>query len=86
MDPFESELLREALELPPDARASLAMALLESLEQPDHDAECSWRNEITARVSEIDRGAVEMIPWYRARRMILGAPGDDSESADSPGN
>lgn len=66
-----AELLREALNLPADARAALASSLLESLEpETDADAEQQWREEIVRRLAEIDAGAVELVPWEDARRRL----------------
>jgi putative addiction module component (TIGR02574 family) len=66
-----AELLREALQLPAEARAALASSLLDSLEvETDADAEERWREEIVHRLREIDAGAVEMIPWDRVRRRL----------------
>jgi len=73
------KLLKDALSLPPDARAALAGSLIDSLDDVvDEDAEAEWSAEIAKRVKELDSGAVKTIPWSKARRMILGkldAPG-----------
>jgi putative addiction module component (TIGR02574 family) len=66
-----AELLREALDLPEEARAALATSLLDSLEtETDADAEQRWREEIVRRLHEIDSGAAEMVPWDEARRRL----------------
>jgi putative addiction module component (TIGR02574 family) len=68
-----SEILREALELPPAARAALAGSLIDSPETDvDEDAEAQWDAEIARRISEIDSGTVTLIPWAEARRRIVG--------------
>jgi len=68
-----AELLRDALALPPEARAALADSLLESLDaQVDEDAEAVWREEIHRRLTELDNGAVQLIPWDDARRRLWG--------------
>jgi putative addiction module component (TIGR02574 family) len=67
------KLLDEALRLPPEARAALAGSLIESLDDTvDEDAEAEWAKEIQRRIAEIESGAVRMVPWAEARRMILG--------------
>jgi putative addiction module component (TIGR02574 family) len=69
----EGRLLREALRLPPEARAALAGSLLDSLDGPtDPEAESAWEAEIAMRVRELDSGAITAIPWSEARRMIAG--------------
>lgn len=66
-------LLKEALKLPPEARAALAGCLLDSLEQGvDEDAEAAWQAEIERRLKELDSGKVKPISWLEARRRISG--------------
>jgi putative addiction module component (TIGR02574 family) len=66
-----AEILREALNLPPEGRAALAGSLLESFEEEcDSDAEERWREEVSRRVREIDSGAAHLIPWDEARRRL----------------
>jgi putative addiction module component (TIGR02574 family) len=68
-----AELLKEALQLPPDARAALAGSLLDSLDQEvDEDAEIAWQSEINRRIKEIDSGEMKTVPWSEARRKIFG--------------
>lgn len=71
-----AKLLEEALELPKPARAALASSLLDSLdEEVDENSEAAWAAEISRRIQKVETGAVEMIPWAEARRIIL--QGDD---------
>ena len=73
MSPETEKLLREALKLPPEARAALAGHLLDSLEEPaDPDAEAAWAQEIARRIRELDDSAVQVVPWSEARRRIAG--------------
>jgi putative addiction module component (TIGR02574 family) len=66
-----AELLRDALTLPPEARAALADSLLESLDlEVDDDEEARWQEEIHRRLQEIDSGAVTLIPWDEAHRRL----------------
>ena len=68
-----ADILKEALRLPPEARAALAGSLLDSLDEPpDLDAESAWEAEIAARIREIDEGKVNLIPWAEARARIAG--------------
>jgi putative addiction module component (TIGR02574 family) len=66
-----ADILKKALKLPPEARAALAGSLLDSLDEPlDLDAESAWEAEIAARIREIDKGKVNLIPWAEARAKI----------------
>jgi putative addiction module component (TIGR02574 family) len=68
-----ADILKQALRLPPEARAALAGSLLDSLDEPlDLDAESAWEAEIAARIREIDEGKVPLIPWAEARARIAG--------------
>jgi putative addiction module component (TIGR02574 family) len=68
-----AEILKKALELPPEARAAIAGSLLDSLDQTvDEDAESAWEQEVLMRLKEIDEGKVNMVPWSEARRRISG--------------
>lgn len=68
-----NNLLKEALKLPPEARAALAASLLDSLDQEvDENAEAAWQVEIDRRLKELDSGTVKPISWSEARRKISG--------------
>jgi putative addiction module component (TIGR02574 family) len=68
-----AELLKEAMELPPEARAALAGSLIDSLDdQVDEDAEVAWDAEIARRIRELDEGKVKLVPWAEARRRLTG--------------
>jgi putative addiction module component (TIGR02574 family) len=65
-------LLREALALPPEARAALADSLLESLdESADASAEEEWDKEIAGRVADLDAGKVKVVSWSDVRRQMM---------------
>ena len=67
-----TELLNEALGLPPEARAALAARLIESLDETvDVDAESLWAEEITRRLKELDEGRAQTIPWSEVRASLL---------------
>jgi putative addiction module component (TIGR02574 family) len=71
------KLIDEAIKLPPEARAALAGALIESLDEAvDEDAAAAWEAELAARVRELDAKSVKPIPWREARRIIAGWPWD----------
>ena len=68
-----TEILKEALKLPPEARAALAGSLLDSLEESvDTNIEAAWEAEIALRLKEIDQGKVRLVPWAEARARIAG--------------
>jgi putative addiction module component (TIGR02574 family) len=73
MEENMAKILKQALKLPPEARAALAGSLLDSLDEHlDPDAESAWEAEIASRVREIDEGKVTLIPWAEARARIAG--------------
>lgn len=66
------DVLKQALTLDEKGRASVAGALIESLDpQIDPDAEEAWDAEIRRRVEELDSGAVKTIPWSEARKRLF---------------
>ncbi len=70
-DDRSRQLLDDVMRLPAEQRAAMAAALIESLDpEVDHDAEAAWSVEIARRLGEIERGAVQTVPWDQARRMI----------------
>jgi putative addiction module component (TIGR02574 family) len=69
---LSQELLEDAMRLPDEQRAALAVALIESLDPSvDEDAEAAWSAEIARRLRQIESGDVKTIPWHRAREMIV---------------
>jgi putative addiction module component (TIGR02574 family) len=57
------KVLKEALSLPPEARAALAGHLLDSLDASiDDDAESAWSDEIARRIDDLDRGRIKTVP------------------------
>ena len=66
------EILKEALALPPEARAALADYLWHSLyAEMDANAEEAWSQEIKRRIADLDSGKVAAIPWSEARARLL---------------
>jgi len=66
------ELLREAAELPESDRATLAGAMIESLDpKPTPEVKAAWSREIERRVREIDAGSVELIDWDDVRAELF---------------
>jgi len=73
-----NDILRDALQLPPEARAALADSLLESLDsETDPEAESEWRGEIRRRIADLDSGVVAAVPWSEARARLLTKLRDD---------
>ncbi|MFN7573324.1 MAG: addiction module protein [Betaproteobacteria bacterium] len=71
MGDVPTKLLQQALLLSESERAALAAALLDTLDEgADPDAESAWAAEIERRIAEVDSGAVQTIPWAKARAMI----------------
>ncbi|PYV07373.1 MAG: addiction module component, family protein, partial [Acidobacteria bacterium] len=69
-----AEILKEALTLPPEARAALADSLLDSLDSEiDEDREAAWQREIQRRIRELDSKAVSSVPWSEVRSRLMAA-------------
>lgn len=63
------ELYDEASTLDEKQRADLAGLLLESLDsERDPDVEQAWAAEIESRITQIDNGDVDLIPWEDVKR------------------
>jgi putative addiction module component (TIGR02574 family) len=79
MSPAIEKILHDALELPDDARADLAAALLDSIDHdpPDEGVDEAWQAEAKRRLAEIRSGVVKPIPWDKAEPMIF-------DSSDAP--
>jgi putative addiction module component (TIGR02574 family) len=66
-----SDILKEALALPPDVRASIANSLLDSLDQEvEAGASEEWEREIQRRIAEVEAGTVKTISWSDAREHL----------------
>ena len=63
MSPEAENVIKEALQLPREARALLAEKLLESLDfEEPFEVSSEWREEIARRCREIDEGKADLIP------------------------
>ena len=67
------ELFHEANQLPEQDRATLAGLLIETLDPAaEPDVQAAWSQEIARRMSEIDAGAADLIPWEEVREELFG--------------
>ena len=64
-------LLDEALQLPDQDRAELALRLLDSVGEPTDQVERAWIEEAKQRLAEIESGQVQTVPWSEARVRIF---------------
>ena len=61
-------LMDEVLELTPDERSAVAMALIDSLEQSDRQVVSeAWRSELLLRRDRLRTGAAKATPWDEVR-------------------
>jgi putative addiction module component (TIGR02574 family) len=73
-----NELLKKALALPAEDRATLAGSLINSLDTvADASAEEAWNDEIASRFDELDSGKARTVPWAEVRRRVSAKFGDD---------
>lgn len=62
MSPRTRRVLREALQLPPKARANVAGMLLRSLgAREEHGVDEGWATEVTRRIADVDSGRVKLV-------------------------
>ena len=65
------ELFEEAMRLDPKERASLMRLLVDSLDaESEEEAEQAWRAEIERRITELDSGQVQAVPWEELRARL----------------
>lgn len=73
----KQSLLEDVLALPQAARSEIAGRLLESLEPAtEFGVEEAWRKEVAARVTSLDAGEVETIPWEEVRNRLFEKLGE----------
>ena len=66
------QLLQQVLTLDERDRASIAGALIESLEPAaDPGVEEAWDAVIQRRVEELEAGTVETVPWSKVREQLF---------------
>ena len=71
MRPKAQQILRQALTLPPKARADIAGTLLHSLDRDDDpDVDAALVVELERRVKDLESGKAKLIPWERVRRSL----------------
>jgi putative addiction module component (TIGR02574 family) len=71
MKPVVEEVVRQALSLDEHGRAEVAARLLDSLEEPDTEAEDVWTAELERRAAEMETGAVQGISWEDLRERLM---------------
>jgi hypothetical protein len=73
--PKAQELLKQALALGEEDRASIAGVLMESVHgEMDLDAEEAWDEAIKQRISQLDARAVRTLPWPEvSQRLFQGS-------------
>lgn len=66
-----ARILDEAMQLPEQDRAELALRLLDSVGEPAEEVEQAWIAEAKTRLAELKRGEVQTVPWSEARARIF---------------
>jgi putative addiction module component (TIGR02574 family) len=65
------ELLKQALTLPVEERAELAVSLVESLDSTSNESvKAAWDEEIIRRMDDLDSGRVKPVSFKDARRRL----------------
>ena len=71
-------LLDEAMKLEIDERSELIARLLDTVEpRTDSEYQSAWAAEIKARIQQVERGEVKLIPWREAMAQIRRGVIDD---------
>ena len=65
------QLLQQVLTLDERDRASIAGAIIESLEPAEPGVQEAWDAEIQRRVEELDAGTVKTVPWSEVREQLF---------------
>ena len=77
MASIPKELYESAMSLNDQDRAELVGMLLESLDiEQEPGVEAAWVEEIERRVTELDSGEVESIPWSEVRSRVFANRAD----------
>lgn len=75
------KLYEEAMRLDPKERAALTGLLIESLEPGSEEGvEQAWVAEVERRMTELDSGSVQTIPWEQLRTRLYGSTGATGRS------
>jgi putative addiction module component (TIGR02574 family) len=64
------EIFSLALALPEPERRALVAALSDSFEEPAVELPEGWREEISGRIAQLERGEVEPIEWSEVEARI----------------
>jgi putative addiction module component (TIGR02574 family) len=65
------ELFAEAMKLAREERETLMRLLIESVDaESDQGVDDAWRVEIERRMTELDSGTVQTIPWEELRARL----------------
>jgi putative addiction module component (TIGR02574 family) len=66
-----TRILDEALQLPEQDRAELALRLLDSVREPTDEVERAWIDEAKRRLADLDAGSVKAVAWTEARQRMF---------------
>ena len=71
MAKLAQKLFEEAMRLDPKERATLVRLLIDALDaKSDEGAEDAWRDEVERRITELDSGTVQTVPWEELRARL----------------
>jgi len=77
MASIPKDLYESAMSLNDQDRAELVGMLLESLDiEQEPGVEAAWIEEIERRVTELDSGEVESVPWSEVRSRVFASRAD----------
>ena len=75
METSHKAILEAALRLAKSERVQLAEQIIASLEPEDEaEVDAAWVAEIERRFQELERGAVEPVPWSKVKESATKQP------------
>jgi putative addiction module component (TIGR02574 family) len=70
-------IFHDALELEQSDRAELAKLLIESLDGgADEGVEQAWMAEVDRRVTELENGSLQSVPWDEVKERLRRTPSE----------
>jgi len=71
MSQKSESIISDAMLMPDEDRAMIAERLIASLDHEfERNTEIAWQAELQQRISDIDAGKIECLPWEQVRAQL----------------